>query len=437
MSVLPGQATLDELSAVVRDRSEALPDPADENFADAFDWLGAARVVLLGEATHGTAEFYAARAAITRRLIDRHGFRIVAIEADWPDVAELDRFARNRGTWGQRDCFLNFPRWMWRNAEFAAFVRSLRTWNLHREAHDRAELRGLDVYSLSQSAAAVLAYLDRLDPDAASIARRRYGCLTPYFDEPQRYGAEARFGVVDCEDAVVEQLVALLEQRGRYLLRDGEDYLDAEQNARVVKAAETYYRAMYRGAAESWNLRDSHMHDTLVRLLRARGEGAKAIVWAHNSHVGDASATSIGASGEYNIGQLCRATFGSDCISVGFGTDRGRVAAADDWGGAVQIKNVLPARADSWERLFLRAGKGRSLTRWRDDPELRTALDSILLERAIGVIYRPRTELQSHYFGARLARQFDAFVWFEETSPVHPLAGEPPEGAPDTYPFGL
>lgn len=435
--ITPPLFRIEDVAALVRRRSRPLPPIDDEDFVAAFDHFGGVRVVLLGEGTHGTREFYRARAAITRRLIDRHGFRIVAVEGDWPDVAELDRFVRNRGVWGQKDSFPNFPRWMWRNAEFAAFVRDLRAWNLERPVADRAELRGLDVYSLSQSRSEVLAYLDRVDPEAAGQARLRYGCLTPYLDQPQGYGAAARLGVVNCEDAVVAQLGSLMRHRLSYSRQDGEDYLDAAQNARVVRAAEGYYRAMYRGSVESWNLRDSHMFETLAYLLQARGPGAKAVVWAHNSHLGDASATAMGAAGEYNLGQLCREAFDRDCVSIGFGTDRGRVAAADDWGGEVRFKQVLPSRRDSWEHIFQQAGLGRSLTDWRADPGLAEALAEIRLERAIGVIYRPETERSSHYFEARLSAQFDAFVWFEETGAVTPLAGAPPEGAPDVYPFGL
>lgn len=434
---VPTVASFENIVEQLRRAAEPLPAPEDEAFGKAFDRFGDARVVLLGEGTHGTSEFYRARAAITRRLVERHGFRIVAIEADWPDVGDLDRFARNRGVWGQRPAFVNFPRWMWRNAEFATFVRGLRAWNLEREAEDRVELRGLDVYSLPQSLAAVLAYLDRVDPEAAGRARHRYGCLTPFLDQPQRYGAAAWRGAADCEDEVVTQLVSLLEHRARYTAADGEDYFDAEQNARVVRAAETYYRAMYRGSVESWNLRDSHMFDTLARVLRERGPDSRAVVWAHNSHVGDASATSMGAGGEYNIGQLCREAFGDACVSIGFGTDRGTVAAADDWGSPVRIKTVLPSRHDSWEQLFLRAGTDRSLTDWRGHADLAKALDRTRLERAIGVIYRPDTERGSHYFDAHLSRQFDAFVWFEQTSAVTPLPGAAAEGAPDIYPFGL
>ena len=428
-----------DLSRRLREKSQPLPDlHAPEAFAAHFDVFADAKIVLLGEASHGTAEFYKARAAITQRLVERHGFRILALEADWPDAAELDRFIRQHGVWGEQSAFTHFPRWMWRNMEFAHFLKTMRRWNEGRPPHDRLELRGLDVYSLHRSRDEVLAYLDRVDPQEAAAARRRYSCLTPYLEAPQAYGAHALATGHNCEDAVVGQLVALLKQRMAYTAKeDGEKFFDAEQNARVICAAEGYYRAMYRGARESWNLRDSHMFETLTRVLEQRGPDAKAIVWAHNSHIGDAGATAMGESGEFNIGQLCRARFRDQAALIGFSTDRGRVMAADEWGAAPSVKTVLPSRPDSWERVFRDAGHARSLTNWRADPALAADLSLRRLERAIGVIYRPESERQSHYFDAHLSRQFDAMVWFEETSAVNPLAGAPAEGAPDVYPFGL
>jgi erythromycin esterase-like protein len=426
------------LAEYVREKSEALPDIAHgEAFAAFFDRFADARVVMLGEATHGTSEFYRARAAITRRLVEKHGFRILAIEGDWPDAAELDRYVRQHGTWGERNAFVNFPRWMWRNAEFAALLKELRRWNEGRDPTDRVEVRGLDVYSMHRSVDEVLTYLDRVDPEGARLARRRYGCLSPYLERPQVYGAIAHRTGRNCEDAVVEQLVALLEERLEYAKADGGAYFDAEQNARVVCAAENYYRAMYQGSVESWNLRDGHMFDTLTRLLDLKGPKSKAIVWAHNSHVGDAGATAMGESGEFNIGQLVRVKFRRQAVAIGFLTDRGEVLAADDWGETPRVKSVIPARSDSWERVFLDAGRPRSLVSWRDDAELAERLSLRRLERAIGVIYRPETERWSHYFDAHLSRQFDALVWFEETAPVHALPGRQAEGAPDIYPFGV
>lgn len=437
MSAIAGHA-LDDLISKARAAAEPLPNLDDaEAFAAKFDRFGDATVVLLGECTHGTSEFYRARALITQRLIERHGFRIVAIEGDWPDAAELDRYVRQHGQWGERSAFVNFPRWMWRNAEFARFLDCLRAWNEIRPSEDRAEVRGLDLYSMHKSIDEVVSYLDRIDPAGARIARKRYACLSPFLERPQAYGARAeRFGAT-CEDAVVEQLVALLEERLKYELRDGQSFFDAEQNARVVCAAEGYYRAMYRGAEESWNLRDSHMFDTLERLLAYRGAGAKAVVWAHNSHIGDAGATSMGEGGELNIGQLCRVRFGRRLAAIGFSTDRGAVMAADEWGDAPRVKRVLPSRADSWERVFRDAGHSCSLTEWRNSPAFKETFAARRLERAIGVIYRPETERWSHYFDAHLSRQFDALVWFEDTNPVTPLPGRPAEGAPDIYPFGV
>jgi erythromycin esterase-like protein len=418
--------------------AEELPSPDDEHFADPFERFGAARVILLGEASHGTSEFYRARAAISRRLIERHGFNIVAVEADWPDAARIDRYVRHKpDAPSEERAFSRFPTWMWRNREVHDFVDWLRQHNATVEPEARAEFRGLDVYSLRASMAAVLSYLDKVAPEDAKDARRRYGCLTPWQDEPQRYGYRTLQGADTCEDAVTEQLRDLLNKRLTYMAKDGEDFFDVEQNARIVRAAEEYYRIMYRGSTESWNLRDRHMFDTLQTLLRRR-PASKAIVWAHNSHIGNAAATSMGWEGEFNVGELCRTAFGDACIAIGFGTDHGTVAAASEWDDPMEIKKVRPVRDDSFEYLFRRTGEARSLTDWRfAHPELREGLSAPRLERAIGVIYRPETELQSHYFRAVMAEQFDAFVWFEQTRAVAPLGDEIPETGIDTYPFGL
>ncbi len=430
------------ITRVVRAHSADLP-PAEhvEAFGAAFDRFGDAKVVLLGETTHGTSEFYRARAAITRHLITQHGFTIVAVEADWPDAARIDGYVRHHQPRPRRDeAFARFPTWMWRNEEVLAFVEWLRGHNESLPAARRATFRGLDVYSLRASIQAVLDYLDRADPGRAAEARRRYACLTPWQADPAGYGRAVMLGVEDdCEDEAVDQLSALLEARVDELAEDGEAYFDAAQNARIVRAAEQYYRVMYRGSRESWNLRDRHMFDTLQYLLAHTGPDAKAVVWAHNSHIGNAGATSMGWQGEFNIGELCRTGFGSDAVLIGFGTDRGTVAAASDWGGPMSIKTVLPARDDSYEYAFRATGRGRTLTTWRE-PRHRDVADVLrqpMLERAIGVIYRPETELSSHYFEAVLSEQFDAYVWFEETKAVTPLPAARPTGVPDTYPFGI
>ena len=425
----------------LRRHAEPLPPPerADE-FGAFFDRFGNARVVLLGESTHGTSEFYRARAAITRWLIAHHGFNIVAVEADWPDAARIDDYVRHQAPRPRRgDVFVRFPTWMWRNVEVLEFADWLRGHNATISEDRRASVHGLDVYSLSESIHAVLIYLDKLDPQAAAHARRRYGCLTPWQDEPAHYGrAVVQGGHSSCENGAVAQLQDLLTHRLDYIHGDGEAWFDAMQNARIVRAAERYYRAMYRSSTESWNLRDRHMFDTLQALLAHRGDDAKAVVWAHNSHVGNAAATAMGWQGEFNIGELCRMAYGDDMVSIGFGTDTGTVAAASDWGADMQIKTVRPARPDSYEHAFRSTVLARTLTDWRTkNLHLAELLREPLLERAIGVVYRPETERFSHYFEAVLSEQFDAWVWFEQTKAVTPLGQERPHGAPETWPFGL
>jgi erythromycin esterase-like protein len=428
---------LSSLTERVRAAAQPLPDIEDEAFAAAFDRFADAKVVLLGEASHGGSEFYRARAAITRRLVERHGFNIIGLEADWPDAAALDRYVRWREGPKDGPPFRRFPTWMWRNREMAAFVESLKALNAGRPAEARAEIRGLDLYSLNASITAVLEHLDDADPDAARHARDRYGCLRPWSERPELYGMEVMRTGRTCEAAVVTQLMAMLAQE---LERGGADEadFDAQQNARVIQAAETYYRAMYWGAVESWNLRDRHMFDTLLQVMGRRGSDAKAVVWAHNSHIGNARATAMGDAGEWNVGQLCREWFADQAVLIGFGSHTGEVAAASDWGGEMHVKPIRPSREDSWERVFHDAGVSPSLTDWRGDPALAAALAETRLERAIGVIYRPETERLSHYFDARLSHQFDAYVWFDETAAVTPLPGPEDEAeTPDTWPFGL
>jgi len=436
---LPVEQTVPDL---IRAASEPLPTFDDPAFGELFDRYADARVVLLGEASHGTSEFYRARDAITRRLIARHGFNIVAVEADWPDAATIDRYVRHRpARAGAEPPFRRFPTWMWRNAEFETFVEWLRAHNDTRPDAQRAAFYGLDLYSLNSSIRAVIDYLDKIDPEAAHIARQRYGCLTPWAKEPASYGRMAlNAGYAVCEREVVTMLGDLLERQLDYARSDGESFFDAAQNARLVTNAEAYYRAMYYGAAESWNLRDTHMFETLQHLLDAGGGKAKAVVWAHNSHIGDARHTEMGElRDELNIGQLCREHYEDEAVLIGFGTHAGTVAAASDWDEPMVVMRVQPSRADSYEHLFHEAQVARSLTDLRKDahPELRGQLLTQRLERFIGVIYRPDSERWSHYAQASLPRQFDAYVWFDQTQAVEALPTRVREGVPDTYPFGL
>jgi erythromycin esterase-like protein len=431
-----------DLVKVVRASSEPLPPISDDAaFGAMFRRFADAKIVLLGEASHGTSEFYRARAAITRYLIQHHGFTIVAVEADWPDAAHINAFVRGReAPRAGEPPFTRFPTWMWRNAEVLDFARWLRAHNAERPPERQAAFRGLDIYSLHGSISAVLAYLNEVDPEEAEEARQRYGCLSPWHADPARYGRAVLFGdKKPCAQALLDQLTELLDKRLEYGAMGEEAFLDAVQNARIVRAAEHYYRIMYQGSTESWNLRDRHMFDTLSALLAQGGEGAKAVVWAHNSHIGNAAATAMGWQGEFNIGELSRTAYGDNAVLIGFGTDRGTVAAADDWDEPMRIKNVVPARPDSYERVFRDAGIPCSLTEWRTQPrsELRDALASPRLERAIGVVYRPDTERVSHYFDAVLPDQFDAYVWFEESRAVTPLGQNREVGPAETYPFGV
>ena len=401
--------------------------------------VGDARLVLLGEATHGTSEFYRMRARITRELVERKGFTVVAVEADWPDAARIDHWVRDlehpAPDW---IAFTRFPTWMWRNHEVRELVEWLRERNRGVAVERRVGFYGLDLYSLHTSIAAVLSYLEEVDTDTAAVARTRYGCLAPWGSDPSSYGYAALTRQYrSCEPEVVGMLRDLLDKRLRYVGADGERYFDAVQNARLVTDAERYYRLMYYGGVESWNHRDTHMFDTLRHILEARGAGSKAVVWAHNSHLGNARATEMSARGELNIGQLCREVFGSGVHAVGFGTDRGTVAAASDWGGAMEIKRVRPSEARSYERLCHESGVSRFLLALREEGPLRAALMEPRLERAIGVIYRPETELASHYFAAHLPAQFDEWIWFDESRAVEPLATHEVAGLPVTYPFGL
>ncbi|NVF14947.1 erythromycin esterase family protein [Vreelandella maris] len=436
-------ASAQQAAKAIAAACEPLPSLQEEDaFGAHFDRFGDAKIVLLGEASHGTSEFYRARAAITRRLIEQHNFNIVAVEADWPDAAYIDRYVRHRAaTSDDRQAFTRFPAWMWHNEEVATFTEWLRQHNAELPFSQRTSFRGLDIYSLRASLFAVLDYLDRIDPEAAQAARQRYGCLTPWQSEPALYGHALLQEEQDtCEEAVVEQLQALLEHRIEYMAKEGEEaYFNATQNARVVRAAEQYYRLMYRGSTQSWNLRDRHMFDTLQQVIEAKGADAKVVVWAHNSHIGNASATEMGWQGQFNIGELCRTAYGDQAVLIGFGTHTGIVAAADNWDSPMKIKQIVPSRADSFERIFHETQLPRALIELRNPQhsKVREQLTQTRLERAIGVIYRPESEYYSHYFKASLAEQFDAYVWFDETTAVTPLPSERPQGVPDTYPFGV
>ncbi|MGB5416429.1 MAG: protein-L-isoaspartate(D-aspartate) O-methyltransferase [Polyangiales bacterium] len=415
---------------LIREACQPIADIGEIELGPLLEQIGDARVVLLGEASHGTSEFYRMRTRITTELVMRRGFNLVAIEGDWPDAARIDQHIRGLDFPVHEDPpFTRFPTWMWRNREVLELVAWLKSHNeLIEDPQRRVGFHGLDLYSLYKSLDAVLHYLNDVDPKAAKIARERYACLSPWERDPALYGRAAiSRGYAECERPVVAVLRDLLGRRLDYARADGDRFFDATSNAHLVAAAEEYYRVMYYGGPASWNLRDQHMFDTLERLLEFRGSDGKAVVWAHNSHVGDARATEMGAArGEHNIGQLCRQRFGDAVFSIGFGTHTGTVAAATDWDGPMEIKKVRPSHPSSYERLCHDSGVPAFLLalRYPSRDAVREELASPRLERAIGVIYRPETELQSHYFQAALPWQFDAYVWFDETRAVDPLDPE-------------
>ena len=437
----PRPATPPTVAQQIAAVAEPVADIESADIDALLERIGDARVVLLGEASHGTAEFYAMRARITRALIERKGFDLVAVEADWPDAARIDHYVRDLDVPpAEWQAFARFPTWMWRNTEVRKFVDWLREHNAGRSPEQRVRFSGLDLYSLYTSIDMVLEYLEDVDPEVAAIARERYSCLTPWQSDPASYGHAAVTGKYrSCEPEVVRMLEDLLGKRMDYAKASAEDFFNAVQNARLVADAELYYRVMYYGSHESWNLRDSHMFATLKSLLAFRGAQSKAVVWEHNSHVGDASFTEMAARGELNIGQLCRKEYGDAAYVVGFGTDSGTVAAASYWDGPMEVKTVTASHEKSYEFLCHETGIERFLLplRHADPGGLRNELMEPRLERAIGVIYRPETELASHYFQAILPRQFDEYIWIDRSSAVKPLETHELEGVPDTYPFGI
>jgi erythromycin esterase-like protein len=443
--------TRDPMLRAIADVAQPVTGAADD-YDTLLELVDTKRFVLIGEASHGTHEFYRERARITRRLVDELGFNAIAVEGDWPDAYRVNRYVMGmspdlHAEVALRD-FRRFPAWMWRNQDVVRFVEWLRARNdAHRHPATKARFFGLDLYSLRASMQAVVGYLDRIDPYEARRARERYSCFDHVGGEGQAYGyALAYEAAIPCEDEVVAQLIELRRRAEAFLRRDGwiaeDELFFAEQNAIVVRDAEEYYQQMYRAEVSSWNLRDHHMAATLDALadhLERQFGVAKVVVWEHNSHVGDARATGMGTRGELNVGQLARQRYHGDCLLVGFATFDGHVTAASDWNGPAERKRVRPARSDSHEALLHGVGLP-SFWVSTASPTAAAVLRVPRLERAIGVIYRPETELQSHYFDARLADQFDVVIHQDHTHALEPLErttlwdrGEPPE----TFPTGI
>ncbi|MEJ7930001.1 erythromycin esterase family protein [Ramlibacter sp. AN1015] len=440
--VLQGSALRDHLKPLSNARAE------DE----LLDFIAQGRIVLLGEASHGTHEFYALRAHLTRRLIAERGYTAVIAEADWPDAWRLNTYVRGLGDDPSADLaldgFRRFPTWMWRNTVVRDFVQWLRTHNDGQPKRQQAGFYGMDMYSLYGSIEAVLKYLDRNDPDAARRARARYACFDHYGEDSQAYGYAASAGLQPhCEEEVIEQLRDLNRRAAGFGSHPGterDQAFYAQQNARLVRNAEKYYRSMFHRGVSSWNLRDQHMMETLQALerhLADAGPPLKMVVWAHNSHLGDASATEMAERGEWNVGQLAREHWGSEAMLVGFSTYNGTVAAASAWDAPMERKRVRDGLPGSYEELFHQTGEERFWLPLRGNAPLRQLLQGPRLQRAIGVIYMPRTERLSHYFDSRLPDQFDAMIHIDRTEAVQPLddSGQvpPDDRSPETYPSGL
>lgn len=429
-----------KMAELISEAAEPFADVGRADLSGLLDRIGNCHLVLIGEATHGTSEFYRMRARITQELIEHRGFNFVAVEADWPDAARVNRYvqggvAEAAAKW---QAFARFPTWMWRNREVLDFVEWLREYN--EKQSDAVGFFGLDLYSMYTSIAEVLSYLDRVDPDSARRARQRYGCLSPWEGDPETYGRVALSGEYrKCEGEVARMLQELLERRMEFSARDGMQYFDAAQNAKLVANAEKYYRRMYYGGTESWNLRDTHMFETLQSLMSQCGPDAKGIVWEHNSHLGDAAATEMGQYGEINVGHLCREYWGDDAYLIGQGTDHGTVAAASGWDAPVDIMRVRPSQEGSYERHCHESGVENFFLPLRSSrrAQLREELAGPLLERAIGVVYRPQTEIQSHYFHASLPQQFDEWIWFDESQAVQPVLQEEARQYIPPHPFSL
>ncbi len=468
MSTVPGVRRTAGRDALAELGRAARPiEGRDDDYDELLEQIADRRVVLIGEATHGTSEFYAERARITRRLVEDHGFTVVAVEADWPDAYRVNRYvlglSDDHSAEEALTDFRRFPTWMWRNTEVVRFVDWMRDHNEKMTNPMRmVRFHGLDLYSLRASMDAVVSYLDGVDPDEAQRARERYSCFDHVDAEGQAYGfALARQQAAPCESEVIAQLVSLRRRAAEYASRDGwlaeDELFCAEQNAVVVRDAEEYYQQMYRAEVSSWNLRDRHMAATLDALLdhfdrrpgpTATGHTAshtRVVVWEHNSHIGDARATGMSTRGELNVGQLARQRYGGDAVAlIGLTTYDGEVTAATDWGRPARRRTVRPALPESYEHLLHEVvDDGLAPPRFwlsMSDPAVSAVVSQPRLERAIGVVYRPDTERASHYFPARLDQQFDAVVHLDRTSALQPLddtaAWEPLE-PPETYPTGI
>lgn len=445
--MIAGLGKADRTTAIAESASkQALRLESERDLDPLIARIGQARYVLIGEASHGTSEFYSWRATLSCRLIQECGFSFVAVEGDWPDCYRVNRYVKAYPDSGRSaeevlHAFERWPTWMWANREVVRFTEWLRRFNDHREPQRRVGFYGLDVYSLWDSMSAVVQYLESIDPELARAARAAYRCFEPYGEDAQEYARATAIVPTSCEREAVSVLSALRARAAEYR-DDGDDaYFNAEQNALVARNAELYYRTMVRGGPMSWNVRDNHMVETLERTMAHYGPDAKAIVWEHNTHIGDARFTDMARAGMYNVGQLVRQDHGDEgVVLVGFGTHHGTVIAGDEWGAPMRRLRVPNAKAGSLEDALHEADRGDMLLIFdgTDNGGI-SGLDEPIGHRAIGVVYDPRHEAWGNYVPTIVPRRYDAFLHVDQTTGVDALHmpvlidGEPPE----TYPSGM
>jgi erythromycin esterase-like protein len=423
----------------------ALPLQTPKDLYPLIERIGDARIVLLGEASHGTSEYYRWRTVISQWLIQEKGFSFIAVEGDWPDCYRVNQYVKGYADGGKhaRDvlhAFSRWPTWMWANWEVVALVEGLTNYNRTQPPAKKVGFYGLDVYSLWESLEAVTHYLEESDGDALAAAREAYRCFQPYHQDVQAYARATHMVPVSCEDEVVDLLTRLQSQSSNALLNDDERAFNAEQNALVARGAERYYRTMIKAGPDSWNIRDNHMVETLERLLQHHGPDAKAIVWEHNTHIGDARATDMAGAGMVNVGQLVReGRAANEVVAVGFGSHRGTVIAAQAWDAPMEVMQVPPARDDSWEDLLHQAVGGDHMLILTDGHQPNEIFRRPRGHRAIGVVYDPAFEYLGNYVPTSLSRRYDAFIYLDETTALHPLHMEPEFTAepPETYPWNV
>jgi erythromycin esterase len=427
--------------SLVRETATPLANPADLD--PLLDRIGDARFVLLGEASHGTSEYYLWRMHLSQRLIEEKGFSFIAVEGDWPDCYRVNRYIKGYEDAGSSarevlHAFARWPTWMWANREVVALVGWLHDHNYRVPLEKKVGFYGLDVYSLWESLQEVTRYLESVDGEAVKAAREAYRCFQPYHQDVQAYARATRMVPVSCEDEVINLLIETQRHAHQDYANDGEAAFNAEQNARVTLGAERYYRTMIKTGPDSWNVRDQHMVETLERLMQYHGPQAKAIVWEHNTHIGDARATDMAGAGMVNVGQLVRERRQPDgVVAVGFGSHRGTVIAAQEWDAPMERMAVPPARQDSWEDLFAQVLGEDSLLILTDGQKSNDLFRSVRGHRAIGVVYHPDYERLGNYVPTSLSRRYDAFIYLHETTALHPLhiEAEASVEPPETYPW--